>query len=79
MGAVTGGASRHTGNSKKNVVPTWLSVLKPMLPSMRSMMALEMLRPRPVPPFWRVSDESAWENFWKMRCGIHPECRGRCR
>ena len=31
------------------------------------MMALDMLNPRPVPPFWRESEESAWENFWNMR------------
>ncbi len=67
MGAVTGGASRHSGSSKKKVVPTSTLEVKPRLPSIRSTIAFEMARPRPVPPFWRVSDESACENFWKMR------------
>ncbi len=30
----------------------------------------QMARPRPVPPNWRVTDPSAWENF--------PNRRGRC-
>lgn len=57
----------HSGSSKKKVVPAPTSELKSMRPPMRSTMTREMFSPRPVPPFCRVSDESACENFWKMR------------
>ena len=52
-----------TGSSAKNFVPTPISDSKQTCPFMRSTSSLVIANPSPVPPFWRVSEESAWENF----------------
>src|SRR6185369_11622647 len=55
------------GNSIQNVVPLPDSVSNPMDPCIFSTICLEICNPSPVPPLLRVAEESACENFPKMR------------
>ena len=56
----------HSGIVKWKVVSPGREV-KPIVPPCRSTIAFEMLRPRPVPPFCRVDEASAWANFSNTR------------
>ena len=38
-----------------------------MAPPINSASSLLIARPRPVPPYLRVVEESAWLNFWNRR------------
>ncbi|CAM5569727.1 hypothetical protein SSTU70S_00966 [Stutzerimonas stutzeri] len=62
--AVAGGSQ---GSSNQKQVPSPSTESKPMRPPMCSISSLLIARPRPVPPCWRLSDESAWANFWNTR------------
>ncbi len=50
------------GRVNRNVEPTCLRLSTPMVPPMRSVSSLQIARPRPVPPNFRVVDSSAWVN-----------------
>jgi len=58
-------SSLCSGRSKKNLVPLPGWVSKAICPWWLSTMLLQMLSPSPVPPFLRVSVESACMNFSK--------------
>ena len=51
---------------KRKVLPSPTTLSTQMVPCMSSTMRLEMARPRPVPPYLRVVEESAWEKFSKI-------------
>ena len=63
-GAGAGGSS-GTVNQKVEPRPGWLST--PMVPPINSTSCLQMARPRPVPPYWRVVEESTWEKLLNRR------------
>ena len=52
---------------KKNVVPCPTSLSKSRRPPISSTNLLEIVSPRPVPPYLRVIDVSAWLNASKIR------------
>src|SRR5438445_6275092 len=60
------GARMRTGSVKRNVLP-WPRVLSThRRPPCKATRRFEIARPRPVPPYLRVVDESAWRNSSKM-------------
>lgn len=56
-----------SGISNQKVEPTPGSDSTPMRPPIRSTMRLEIARPRPVPPYSRVVEASAWVKAWNSR------------
>ena len=57
----------RSGTSNQNVAPWPASESTPIWPFISSTMRLEMARPRPVPPYRRVVEASAWLNAWNRR------------
>ena len=55
------------GISNQKVEPCPASDSTPMRPPIRSMMRLEIASPRPVPPYRRVVEASAWLKAWNRR------------
>ncbi len=51
---------RPNGAVTKNVLPLPTSLVQPIRPPINSTKPLLMANPRPVPPYWRVVEESAW-------------------
>ena len=60
-------ATLNSGISIQNVEPAPGRDCTPMRPCIRSTMRLQMVRPRPVPPYRRVVDASAWVKAWNSR------------
>src|SRR5262249_18465267 len=56
------------GISNQNVLPCCSAVCTPIVPACCSTIALQMARPRPVPPRSRLSEESICWNLPKIRC-----------
>ena len=56
-----------SGISNQNVEPWPASDSTPMLPPIRVTMRWQITRPRPVPPYRRVVDASAWLKAWNRR------------
>ncbi len=54
-------SSSSKSSVKKNVVPSPGSLSKSSCPPISSINRAEMVRPRPVPPYFRVIEVSAWE------------------
>ena len=70
VSAVRGGLGANGSSSlNQNVEPLPSSLSIPSEPPISSVSCLEIARPKPVPPYFRVVDESAWVNFSK-RVGI---------
>ena len=66
--SVSWGATRvpsRTVNQKVLPCPGVLST--PIVPPMAAVRRWEMARPKPVPPYFRVVESSAWENAWNRR------------
>src|SRR5439155_2380610 len=63
-----GGAGRLASRTvNQNVLPLPTTLSTPMAPPIISTSRLEIASPRPVPPYRRVMDPSAWGNDWKNR------------
>ncbi|MNG74491.1 hypothetical protein D3C79_329720 [compost metagenome] len=60
----------QTLNENVLPLPAWESTA--IVPPISSTRRLQMARPRPVPPYWRVVELSAWAKAWKSR----PDCSG---
>ena len=58
------------GSSTQNTEPApgWLET--PMAPPINSATCLEIARPRPVPPKWRVVEASAWLKGWNSFASV---------
>ena len=59
-----------SGMSNQKVEPRPGCESTPMVPPIRSTMRLQMTRPRPVPPYRRVVELSAWLKGWNRRCTL---------
>ena len=59
---------RRSDSSNQKVEPSPGALIRPILPPISSTSCRQMASPSPVPPNWRVVDESAWENAWNRRC-----------
>ena len=55
-------AALSSGTSNQKVAPRPGSDSTPMVPPIKSMIRLQITSPRPVPPYSRVVDASAWAN-----------------
>ena len=67
--AVLGGSRSKTAVNQ-NVEPTPGRLSTPMSPSMRRTSSREIARPKPVPPYLRVVEPSAWLNARNKRSRI---------
>ena len=62
------GAGRGASRTVNQKVLPWPGVLStPIAPPIRVTSGCEMVRPNPVPPYFRVVEPSAWENAWNRR------------
>src|SRR5690606_40652274 len=52
----------------QNVEPLPSSLSRPILPPISSTSLLEMASPRPVPPYWRAVEASAWLKALNSDC-----------
>ncbi len=74
--ASTGSASaRGRVSSNQKVAPSPGVLSQPRVPPISSTMRLQMARPRPVPPYWRETEASAWvkrSNRWSTCSRVTP-------
>ena len=56
-----------SGSSAQKQLPSPGVLATPTTPPISSASWRQMLRPRPVPPYWRVVELSACENGWNRR------------
>ncbi len=64
-GGLAGASVSFTGSSNQNVLPTSFVERTPIRPPRASMISLQIVRPRPVPPKRRVMLASTCEKGWK--------------
>ena len=79
-GSAAGIGASGSCSSNQNVEPAPGVLSTPIRPPISSTRRLEIARPRPVPPYWRVVEASAWVNSVNSRARVClARCRCRCR